>query len=218
MVLCGWGCITMVGTRRAESEDSPAIAALHRQHISWGLLSRLGEGVVTAFYAALIRSPVGFVFVAEQNGRLVGFASGVTRWRRFYWEFLRHYPRSTLAVLAASFRQGLWRHLLKTSRYATTSSLPPAEVVSIALEPGTRGTGLGVELMRSVLGEFAARGVNTIRVTFAKRNVPATILYEQLGFRFHSQVEMHAEQPSVVYVTSLPQALPNRSASSPAAT
>ncbi len=208
----------MVRTRRAQPGDSPAIAALHRQHISWGLLSRLGEGVVSAFYAALIRSPVGFVFVAEQNGHLVGFASGVTRWRRFYGEFLTHFPLPTLTVLAASVRQGLWRHLLKTSRYVTTSSLPPAEVVSIALDPSTRGTGLGVELMRSVLGEFSARGVNTIRVTFAKRNVPATILYEQLGFRFHSQVEIHAEQPSVVYVTSLQQALPNRAESSPAAT
>jgi len=209
---------TMVRTRRAQPGDSPAIAALHRQHISWGLLSRLGEGVVSAFYAALIRSPVGFVFVAEQNGQLVGFASGVTRWRRFYQEFLLHYPLSTLTVLAASVRQGLWRHLLKTSRYVTASSLPPAEVVSIALNPSTRGTGLGVELMRSVLGEFSARGVNTIRVTFAKRNVPATILYEQLGFQFHSQVEIHAEQPSVVYVTSLQQALPNRPVSSSAAT
>lgn len=208
---------TTAHIRRAQSEDSPAIAALHRRHIPWGLLSQLGEGFVTAFYAALIRSPVGFVFVAEQGGRLLGLASGVVRWRRFYWEFLLHHPWPALAVLAASFRQDRWRHLLKTSRYATAGSLPSAEVVSIALEPDARGTGLGGELMRPILGEFAARGVNTVRVTFAKRNVGATILYEQLGFRFHSQVEMHAGQPSVVYVISLPPAFLNRSTSSPAA-
>lgn len=190
--------------RKATPADSDAISALHCRHISWGLLTELGQRFVSTFYHALICSKGGFAFVAEQHGQLVGFASGVTDWRRFYWEFLRRHLFPAIHALAANFRGRRWRRLFETTSYAAAPSLPSAELVSIALEPAARGTGTANRLVHHILEEFAARGVHAVRVTFGSHNAPAKILYEQLGFRFHSQVEIHSGQRSAIYVISLP--------------
>lgn len=189
--------------RRAETADSPAIARAHCRQIPWGLLSQCGEEFVTAFYDALIRSPLGFGLVAEQEGRLVGFTMGVVNWRRFYREFLRRHLRMAVAVFLSSLRRGRWRRLLDTSRYATSGDLPPAELISIALEAEARGLGVGAELVRRLLDEFAARKVEAVRVTAGGSNLKAQQLYERTGFRLRSNMEIHQGETAAVYVITL---------------
>jgi len=163
--------------RRAEPADSLAIAGLHLRQIPWGLLAQLGVAFVATFYQALLASPQGFAFVAERDGRIVGFASGVLDWRGFYREFLRRHLTLAVRGFLAGFRRGRWRRLLETSRYAASGTLPPAELISIALEPEARGSGISGELVRHVLTEFAARHVLAVRVTAggeAYRHRPGT--------------------------------------------
>jgi ribosomal protein S18 acetylase RimI-like enzyme len=189
--------------RRAVPSDAAAVAAIHCRRIPWGLLTQMGEVVVAAFYAALIDSPWGFAFVAEQGSGLVGFASGVVDWRRFYRQFLCRHPGLAAAAVLQSLRAGRWWRLLETSRYAVAADLPRAELVSVALEPETRGAGVAAALVRRVLEEFAARGVPAVRVTAGASNTPATRLYERAGFRLHRQLEMHPGVQAAVYVLSL---------------
>lgn len=184
------------------------MAALHARQIRWGLLSQLGDEFVVAFYRALIESPAGFGFVAERDGHLAGLASGVVNWRRFYGEFLRRHLRLAARVLVTGLRQARWRRLVQTTRYAASGALPPAELVSIALEPTARGTGVAGMLVGSVLEEFASRGVRQVRVTAGGTNQAARRLYERMGFALHSQTEIHPGEPAAVYVVTLaaPQA------------
>ncbi len=189
--------------RRAAPADAAAVATLHCRCIPWGLLTQMGQTFVGAFYAALIDSPSGFAFVAERNGRVVGFASGVVHWRRFYRQFLRRHPRLAAMAAVRSLRAGRWRRLLETSRYAVAAGLPQAEVVSVALEPESRGAGVAGALVRGVLDEFAARGVSTVRVTAGAANAPAVRLYERAGFRLHGQLEIHPGVHAAVYVVTL---------------
>jgi ribosomal protein S18 acetylase RimI-like enzyme len=128
---------------------------------------------------------------------------GVVSWRRFYGEFLRrHLPMAARAFLS-SLRGGRWRRLLGTSRYAASGALPPAELVSIALEPEIRGTGIGAELVRQLLEEFAARRVNAVRVTAGGSNLQAQQLYERMGFHLRSNMEIHKGEKAAVYVITL---------------
>ena len=194
----------LVHIRRAGPADSPAIAGLHVREIPWGQLSQLGVPFVTSFYGALSASPRGFAFVAERDGRVEGFASGVADWRAFYREFLRRHPGLAARVLLAGFRRGRWRRLLETSRYAIAEALPPAELVSIAVAPEMRGSGISGDLVRHVLAEFAARRVPAVRVTAGEANAPANRLYERMGFRLHSYLEIHPGEHAAVYVIALP--------------
>jgi ribosomal protein S18 acetylase RimI-like enzyme len=172
----------------------------------------MGHEFVAAFYGALIGSRLGFAFVAEQDGRLVGFASGVIDWRRFFREFLRRHPWLAATSALRSLRAGRWRRLLETSRYAAAADLPQAELVSVAIEPDSRAAGIGGELVRRVLAEFAARGVCAVRVTAGEGNGPANRLYERMGFRLHSRQEIHPGVRAAVYVLEFTE----RSQASPA--
>lgn len=189
--------------RKAQPSDSASIAVVHGRQIPWGLLSALGGEFVTTFYRALIESPWGFAFVAERDGHIVGFASGVVNWRRFYLEFLRRNVRLAARALVSGLRRMRWKRLLETTRYASSGALPPAELVAIALEPEARGSDVAGDLARRVLQEFARRNVRAVRVTAGGDNVPANRLYEKVGFTLHSRAEIHPGETAVVYVITL---------------
>lgn len=196
------GC-AMATIRRARRQDRHALSKLHRDEIPWGLLSRLGPEFVDTFYEALLGSEVGFAFVAEQDGRPVGFASGVTNWRRLYRDFLFRHGRMALWGFWSSLRKARWRTLLETSRYATRQDLPTAELVAIAVIPEMRGTGVAAALVIQVLREFEARGVRAVRVTTSAENDRAGHLYERTGFRLLTRREVHPGQVARIYVAAL---------------
>ena len=195
----------MATVRRALQQDRGAIARLHREQIPWGLLSNLGPEFVDAFYAVLLRSTVGFGFVAEQNSRPVGFASGVVNWRRLYVEFLLRRSRIALRGAWMSLRQARLKRVLETSRYAADRDLPAAELVAIAVTPEMRGTGVAVALVDEVLNEFRSRGVRAVRVTTSAENERAGALYERSGFRMLARREIHPGHVASVYVATLDQ-------------
>lgn len=189
--------------RRAGPGDAAAVARVHCRQIPWGLLTQMGERFVTAFYATLLASPRGFAFVAEEDGRVVGFASGVVGWRSFYREFVVRCPGLVLMASLRSLRTGRWRRLLETSRYAVAPDLPAAELVSVALEPDCRGGGVGAALVRHAVDEFARRGITAVRVTAGAANAPAARLYRRVGFRPVGQQEFHPGVAAAVYVLDL---------------
>lgn len=188
--------------RKAQPADAAAIAALHIRRLSFGLLSQLGEEFVTSFYASLMDSPLGFGVVAERDGRLLGFTMGVTDWRKFSGVFLRSHIWMAVRSLALALRHGRWRRLLETRRYATATNLPPAELISVAVEPDEEGTGLAAELARGLFAEFQARGVRTFRITTASSNARSIRFYEKLGLR-PQPLEMHRGEQAVLYIVSL---------------
>ncbi len=188
------------------------MAALHCRQIPWGLLSQLGPEFVATFYAALIRSTLGFAFVAEDDDQFIGFASGVMHWRKFYREFLWRHALQAARVLVFGLRRGRWWRLLETTRYAASSELPPAELVSIAVEPTARTSGIGTELVDRILKEFAARRAQWVRVTAGGANSAANRLYAKMGFRLHSRVEIHPGESAAIYVISPQSASPDAGA------
>jgi ribosomal protein S18 acetylase RimI-like enzyme len=191
--------------RRALPADSRAVARLHREVISWALLSRLGEDVTTAFYHAVSRSDVAFCFVVEQEGQIAGFAAGVADWRRLYrqmiqymwWPLIKSAPR----MLAAA----RWRRLLETGRYAQSGHEGvAAEFLSFGVREDARGRlWVGSALARAIVGEFRRRGIPRIRGVVWERNERAVKFFEAMGFRFVSDVDIHPGERSRTFVVDI---------------
>ncbi len=186
--------------RKAQPADSAVIAALHPRLFPEALLSQLGDRFMRAFYDTLLASGLGFAFVVEQGERPIGFATGVLHWRKFYAALLRSHPRTALLALLRTVARRRSGHLLRTSRYAASTALPPAEFVSMAVDPAVRGKGLGEQLTRAIVEEFSAQGVDRLRVTTSEANTTAARLFEKIGFRFHSFAVMHGGERALVYV------------------
>ncbi len=189
--------------RKASPADSAAIAAVHLAEIPWGLLSGMGPPFVGAFYRTLLHSPWGFAFLAERDGRPVGFATGVVHWRRFYQAFVLRNAWLAMRAVCRTILGGGLRRLFETSRYAAASSLPEAELLSIAVRPEARGTGVADALVHAVLNEFSHRGVGRVRVTTAGDNRAAVRVYERSGFTLLHRAEIHPGEHAAVYVIAL---------------
>lgn len=196
--------------RRAQPDDSAVIARLHREIISWGLLSQLGQRVVAAFYRAVTECPASFCFVAEQDGVLQGFAAGVTEWRRLLPRVVRRTAWPLVRILPMLLVSGRWRKLWETTRY-TQSHLEgvDAEFLSFGVrEDVEHRVWAGAALVQAVIGEFRERGVLRFRGVVWSQNERAQQFFEAVGFRFVSEVEIHPGEVSrahVVDLTSTPE-------------
>ncbi len=191
--------------RKAQPADSAAIARLHRETIGWGLLSHLGQDVVTAFYRAVTESAVSFCFVAEQDGVVQGFAAGVTDWRSLLPHVARRTAIPLLRNLPALVASGRWRKLWETTRY-TQSGIEgvDAEFLSFGVrEEAQDRVWAGAALVRAVVDEFRRRGTRRFRGVVWSQNERAQQFFQTVGFRFVSEVEIHPGEVSRAHVVDL---------------
>lgn len=86
---------------------------------------------------------------------------------------------------------------------------------TIAVEPGLRRRGLAMELMRHVLAETAAEGVERAFLEVRASNVPARALYERLGFVTAGVRRRYYAEPEEDAVVLVRQQLPERGDSTP---
>lgn len=164
----------------------------------------MGPRFVESFYRTLLGSELGFGFLAEREGRPIGYATGVVHWRRFYRAFVvRNWWVATGVLLRQALNLRRWRRLFETTRYAGAATLPDAELLSIAVSREARGTGAADALVREVLAEFARRGVTRVRVTTAPDNVAAARVYERSGFHLLRRTEIHPGEGAHLYVITL---------------
>jgi GNAT superfamily N-acetyltransferase len=137
----------------------------------------------------------------------VGFATGSPSVGRFYRRFLvRHGVGAGLAAFPSLLHPGVVSRLRETASHpANTASLPPAELLSIAVEPGYRSEGVGRLLAEGIVDGLAARGADEVKVVVADENAGANRFYERLGFRAAARVSVHGEVPSNVWVIRCPR-------------
>jgi ribosomal protein S18 acetylase RimI-like enzyme len=108
-------------------------------------------------------------------------------------------------VLRRLFDLKRWRRLLETTRYATSTAVSDAELLSIALRPEARGTGAAGALVHALLDEFGRRGIRRVRVTTASENVAAARVYERTGFELVGEEEIHPGERAKIYVIAVPE-------------
>jgi ribosomal protein S18 acetylase RimI-like enzyme len=193
--------------RPARPADAASMARIHREALPEAFLSTLGERFLRRLYAALAAESSELALVAENGHGVVGFAAGSASVGRFYRRFvLRHGAVAALSALPALTRPGVLRRVRETASHpANTASLPPAELLSIAVEPGYRSEGVGKLLAEGIVEGLAARGAGEVKVVVAEDNAGANRFYERLGFRPAARISVHGEVNSNVWVIRCPR-------------
>jgi len=173
-------------------------AAMHASEISEGFLPTLGRAFLARLYRRMVRSPDSFLLIADDGGVPVGFIAGSEDVRALYRAFLwRDGVAAALRALPRVVRSV--PRVVETLRYpAGSNDLPAAELLAIAVAPGSRGHGIGRTLVEALTAEFGRRRVDAVRVVVGADNAGAVRLYEACGFRVATRMEVHKGTASQV--------------------
>lgn len=197
--------------RLATEDEVDVLARLHAIALPDSGLAALGEPTLRLLYRRLIRDPDSVVLVTTSptvsGSRVTGFVAGTTDvgalMRRFV---LRDGARVVLTSPGAVLRRAAasWETLRYPNRTGAEATgpvtLPPAELLSIAVDPGARGRGAGAELVGALLEWARARGAVPVKVTVASDNATARALYLRCGFVEAATLAVHRGRDSTVLV------------------
>lgn len=196
-----------VRIRRARRAEAPMLARFHmmvyRTALPNAFLPNLGEGFMRLLYRAFTTDPNAVTLVAERDGRIIGFATGMSSVPAFYRRFVRRYGvRACMSIAPRLLRPGVLRRILETARYPerTVRGLPQAEYTTLAVAPGVRSRGLGVRLSKGIVSGLAELGAQAVRGTVAADHEPMKRMMVRAGFRPQGEISLHDGKHSIVYV------------------
>jgi ribosomal protein S18 acetylase RimI-like enzyme len=177
---------------RLAPEHAVDAARLHILGQPGAFLTSLGVDVLTVLYRTLPQSPAGFGFAAVDPARpqrLLGFVSATTSVGALFFEMGTRRLPAFLPPLLRRFAvdPGLAVRAAQTVIYpflhaTPPGETPPAELLSIMVEPALRGAGVGALLVTALLAECRQRGVAALDVTVDAANPGAQRFYVRHGF------------------------------------
>lgn len=106
-------------------------------------------------------SEAGNLFVATENGRIIGAASIV--------------PENEMDDLSA------WR----------ISDGSHNEIARIVVDKGFRGRGIAADMVSGLIDELKGRGCSSIHLSVVRGNIPALKTYQKLGFEHVGEADMY---------------------------
>lgn len=183
------------------------IAHLHATNIDQGFLSSLGIPFLRLLYESIDANEASVLLTALDEGRVVGFVAGAVGMGSIYRELVRRWPRLFVALLPAmASPKKVWRimeTLLVGKKTHLLTDLPPAELLSIAVDPAHRHHGHAQGLYVDLVRQFQVRGVDRFKIVVGESLMGAHRFYRKMGAKPAGQIEVHRGQASVVYVHQL---------------
>lgn len=181
-------------TRFLKSDsDIKQISQIHSTTLKNSFLSSLGEEFLYSFYRSLQQKKNVFTVVAEENDKIIGFASGATNlsslisgvlrqvWKNLLIASLKNpqiVPNLFLALLYPGFR----------------NNQKSAEIFSLAVIPSSQGRGVGKNLVRKLASEFKKKGYKTFFISVRKSMIEANNFYRKIGLKNEKTTQFLGEK------------------------
>jgi ribosomal protein S18 acetylase RimI-like enzyme len=183
------------------------VAALHADNLQQGFLATLGIGFLAQMYRAIDDAPESILLHEIRNGRVAGFVTGARGMGAIYKRMLRHPFALGLALLPSLLRPRRVLRIVEILRYSrdTASNVerPAEELLSLAVDPAWRGTGVAESLYRRLEAEFRARGAASFCIVVGGALAPAHRFYRRMGAQAIAQIEVHRGEASTLYLQAL---------------
>jgi ribosomal protein S18 acetylase RimI-like enzyme len=169
-------------------------------------LTTLGPGVLTALYRTLPRTRTGFGFAAidhevDDEGTLLGFISATTGVGKLFAEIGTTGLGTLLPPLVGQLARHpalIWRSV-QTVAYpllvgGSEAGPPPAELLSIMVEPNRRSQGTGARLLAALVVACQERAISVLDVTVDASNEGAQRFYMRHGFVHHHDFTLYTRR------------------------
>ena len=177
-------------------------ARLHIAGQPGTFLSSLGLNVLTALYRTLPKTRAGFGYAAvADDGTLLGFISATTSVGKLFAEI----GTTGLDTLFPPLLGQLVRHpsliwrSIQTVAYPLwagggEAGAPPAELLSIMVEPSQRSQGIGAQLLNALVAACHERNIPLLDVTVDVTNLDAQRFYTRHGFVHHHDFALYGRR------------------------
>lgn len=190
-----------VTVRRMRPADLPRVVREHRANFPDGFFARLGPAFLTAYYRAYAFGDAALSYVAEADGRVVGYLVGVVDPARHRRDLLGRHRRSLMlrGILGMAIRPGLATHFLSTraTRYgrrllgrrfdrSSATSAPPGRVAilsHVAVATDHQSRGLGSALVERFLDDARAAGCEAVTLVTLSGTEGAGSFYRHRGWQ-----------------------------------
>jgi SAM-dependent methyltransferase/ribosomal protein S18 acetylase RimI-like enzyme len=197
--------------RRATLQDLQGIIEVHMLSFPHFFLTNLGPGFLRTYYALVLEYQRGVLLVAEERGRVLGFAAGFIDPSSFYQIMTATRSRFLFPALVRLVEHPTLlfrllknvRRVIKLKQSPDFNSSDSCELASIAVHPDAMRRGLGKALVRSFVGAVEAeRAARVCLTTDADNNDPTNAFYRDLGFRCTRTFEAPGKRRMNEYVLS----------------
>ncbi|WP_345783619.1 GNAT family N-acetyltransferase [Fulvimonas sp. R45] len=183
------------------------VARLHISCIGQGFLPQLGERFLALMYEAIDECDDSVLIVSMEGKRVVGFVSGAIGMKPVYTRMICKFPRLAWALAPSIFKPTRIRRILEIIRYGSKendSSLPHAELLSIAVDALFRGQQRADGLYSRLCEYFASDGQDSFKIIVGKALQPAHRFYTRMGATPAGETRVHAgDDASIIYVQQL---------------
>ncbi|MFC0117889.1 GNAT family N-acetyltransferase [Pseudoalteromonas xiamenensis] len=197
--------------RDADFQDVEKIIDIHMVAFKGFFLADMGRMFLRLLYLAFIRSDVGVIRVAVDDGNIIGFAAGTIAPEQFFTELKKS---EWLSFLLASFF-GFIKNPVKTIKKLygalfykgdSVETLKHAALLSsIAVSPEYRGNSIGARLLEDFEECIVSMNLNDcLYLTTDKySNDYVVMFYRNAGFSIDSEFFQSYKRPMYRFVKSL---------------
>lgn len=174
--------------RAATIRDLPGVAATHLAAFPGFYLTELGRRFLINYYALILDTNKGIIWVAEEDGRIFGFVSGFLKPAAFYAKLKRRKLQFLVAALPALVRKPrravrFVANFRRTRMMSREDRPGSAELSSLCVVPGNRRKNVGRELVTAFNRAARSLGAGTVVLTTdAYLNDQVNHFYKKMGF------------------------------------
>ena len=178
-------------------KDCVEVSRIHKEALEGDYLPTLGLNVLKTIYKGLLKDKESFGYVAEENGKVIGFVTGSENTKNLFKKVIKQEftPLSYYTLLALIKKPCLIKNLIQTFQYnEKVKTDANAELISIAIKEEHRGKDLGKSLTKILINDFKKRNINKIKVTVNKSNIGANKFYQRIGFKHIETFKIYGKE------------------------
>lgn len=176
----------MISIRHLSPKDSLSLSRLHLQNLNTFFVGKPGLQLLSLYYKVIALGRGSCGFVAEQDGRIVGFVCGIWDPKKVRSTLLKKY---FFLLIFWAFIQIMVKPVLLKSflgrfeRVPSNSTNEEFELRPIVVVSEARGTGLSLQLLRNLLNSAQEQGFPQIFLVTEENNTSANRFYQRSGFQ-----------------------------------
>jgi colanic acid biosynthesis glycosyl transferase WcaI len=179
-----------ISIRPLSADDAKECTQVHLEAFPGFFLTILGPCFLTQLYASIPEDKSGIGFVAIDQDRVIGFATGTSEPEGFYARLIKKkvLKFAWVSIGPVIKKPRIFPRLLRAFSLRKQELPTPfcGTLMSIAVLPETQGRGVGQMLVAAFLEDAKRRHLRYVNLTTDRDNNESTNqFYQRLGFQLH---------------------------------